>query len=124
MLDSEYILLPPKKVLKINHQLQRKLVAALVTGYSPDNLQMKISIATTSRHMPTNLCKWGQAQVHGSGDQFKCCVLLKGQQWMCDCTYVKVSKAPVFCYTHPTNHEMISMKPKLTFTNIRSTGCL
>ena len=124
MLDSEYVLLPPKRVLEIDHRLQRKLAAALVTRYSPDDPQMKISIATTSRHVPTSLYQWGQAQVRGGGDRFKCRALLKDQRWVHDCTYVKVSKAPVFCYTHPTNHEMISMKLELTFMNIRSTGHL
>ena len=120
--DSNYILLPPKKVLEIDAQLQKKLAAALVTRYSPDGPQMKISMVTASRHIPASLCQWGQAQVCGGGDQFKCHALLKGQQWVCDCMFVKVNKIMFPCHTHPTNHETISTKLKLISMNVKSTG--
>ena len=53
--DSDYILLPPKRELEIDGHLQQKLAAALVTRYSPDDPQMKISIATASRHIPARV---------------------------------------------------------------------
>ena len=88
--DSDFILLPPKKKLEIDVQLQKKLAAALVTRFSPDDPQMKISMATASRHIPSDIFQWGQAQICGGGDRFKCRVLLKSQRYTRDCTYVKV----------------------------------
>ena len=93
--DLDYILLPPQKRLVIDGSLCKKLAAALVTRYSPDNPQTKISVATASKHIPTSVRQWGQAQVCDGGDWFKCCALLKGQRHTRDCTYVKVS-VPLF----------------------------
>jgi len=89
--DSNYILLPPKKSLAIDGGLLKKLAAALVTRYSPDDPRMKISIATVSKYVPASVCQWGQVQIRDGGDRFKCHALLKGQAHSRDCTYVKVS---------------------------------
>lgn len=88
------ILLPPKRNLDIDSRLRKKLAAALVTRYSPDNPHMKISMATASKYIPTSVHQWGQAQIHHGGDCFKCRALLKGQSHARDCTYVKVSACP------------------------------
>ena len=64
---------------------------ALVTRYSPDDPQMKISMNTASKYVPTSVRQWGQAKICNGGDQFKCRALLKGQRQARDCTYVKVS---------------------------------
>ena len=119
--DSDYILLPPKRELEIDGSLHRKLAAALVTRYSPDNPRMKISIATASRHVPTRVRQWGQAQIRGGGDRFKCRALLKGQRHARDCTYVKVSTPLLFLYhVYTTNYQTISTKPRLIVTNVKS----
>jgi len=89
--DSDYILLPPEKSLEIDGRLLKKLAAALVTRYSPDDPRMKISIATASKYVPTSVRQWGQAQIRNEGDRFKCRALLKTQAHSRDCTYVKVS---------------------------------
>ena len=121
--DSSYILLPPKRELEIDSRLRGKLAAALVTRYSPNNLQMKISIATASRHVPARVHQWGQAQIHGGGDRFKCRALLKDQKCVRDCTYVKVSAPDLLsCHVYPTNYKTISTKPRLTFMRDKSTG--
>ena len=91
MPDSDYILLPPKRKLKINSRLHKKLAAALVTRYSPNNPQMKILMATASKYIQKSVCQWGQAQIRNGGNWFKCRVLLKGQKHTCDSTYVKLS---------------------------------
>ena len=88
--DSNYILLPPNRGLEIDNRLKRKLAATLVTRYSPDDPQKKISIATASKHVPASVRQWGQAQIRGGGDRFKCHVLLKGQRHSRNCTFVKV----------------------------------
>ena len=89
--DSDYVLLPPKRKLKIDHQLRKKLTMALVTRYSPDDPWMKVLIATTSKYVPASVRQWGQAQIRDGGDRFKCCAMLKGQRCTCDCTYMKVN---------------------------------
>jgi hypothetical protein len=94
--DSDYVLLPPNKKLEIDSGLRKKLAAALVTRYSPDNPQMKISIATASKYVPQSVSQWGQAQIRGGGDRFKCRALLKGRQHARDCTYVKVIAPSIF----------------------------
>ena len=94
--DSNYTLLPPERKLEINTRLQKKLAAALVTRYSPDDPRMKISMATVSKHVPASVRQWGQVQIRGGGDRFKCRTLLKGQRHTRDCTYVKVSAPPPF----------------------------
>ena len=91
--DSEYVLLPPTKKFAIDSGLCKKLAAALVTRYSPDNPLMKISIATASKYVPMSVHQWGQGHIRGGGDWFKCCGLLRGQRHARDCTYVKVSTA-------------------------------
>ena len=99
--DSNCILLPPKRRLEIDNWLHKKLAATLVTRYSPDNPQMKILMATTSKYVPTSVHQWGQAQICDGGDRFKCCALLKGKRHICDCTYVKVSASQLFPYRIP-----------------------
>ena len=68
-----------------------KLAMALVTRYSPDEPSMKISMATTSKYVPTSTRQWGQAQIGNRGDRFKSRALLKGQKHTHNCTYVKMS---------------------------------
>lgn len=89
--DTEYVILPPKKKLKIDNWLHRKLAAMLVTRYSPDDPQMKISMATASKHIPARVCQWGQVQICNGGNRFKGCALVKGQRYARNCSYVKVS---------------------------------
>lgn len=101
--DSEYVLLPPKKNLVLESGLSKKLAAALVTRYSPDNPPTKISIATASKYVPTSVCQWGQGHIRNGGDRFKCRGLLKGQRCARDCTYVKVSTA----YSLVTSFQLI-----------------
>jgi len=105
--DSEYILLPPKKSLVIDSSLCKKLAAALVTRYSPDdNPRMKVSVATASKYVPASVRQWGQGQIGGGGDRFKCRALLKGQGHARDCTYVKVSMPCLPpCRIFLANHE-------------------
>jgi hypothetical protein len=98
--DSDYILLPPKRMLEIDSKLRKKIAAALVTRYSPDDPQMKISMTTASKYVPASVCQWGQAQIRDGGDRFKCRALLKGQRHTRDCTYVKVSMS-LFLITSP-----------------------
>ena len=64
---------------------------ALVTRYSPDDSQMKISMNTASKYVPTSVRQWGQVKICNGGDQFKCHALLKGQRQAYDCMYMKVS---------------------------------
>ena len=119
--DSDYTLLPPKRMLKIDSWLWKKLTTALVTRYSPDDPRMKISMTTASRYVPASVCQWGQAQVCDGGDRLKCRALLKGQKHARDCTYIKVSTF----YPHfPSlaNHEITSMRPRLIFMNVKPTG--
>ena len=101
--DSEYVLLPPKRKLEIDSKLQKKLAATLVTRYSPDDPQMKISMATASKYIPASVHQWGQAQIRDGGDRFKCHALLKGQRRTRDCTYVRVSilDIPLFLIISP-----------------------
>ena len=94
--DANYLLLPPKRGLEIDDPLRRKLAATFVTRYSPNDPRMKISIATASKYIPVSVDQWGQGQIRGGGDQFKCRTLLKGQRHVRDCTYVKVSTSPFF----------------------------
>lgn len=89
--DSDYILLPPERDLAIDAGLCKKLAAALVTRYSPDDPRMKISIAVASKYVPASVRQWGQVCIRDGGDRFKCRALLKGQRDTRDCTYVKVS---------------------------------
>jgi hypothetical protein len=100
--DSDYILLPPKRKLGIDSRLRKKLAAALVTRYSPDDPQMKILMTTTSKYIPESIHQWGQPQIRDGGDWFKCRALLKGQGHARDCTYVKVSMS------HPPSPSRIS----------------
>ena len=76
--DSDYVLLPPKRKLEIDSRLRKKLAAALITRYSPDDPRMKISVATASKHVPTSVRQWGQAQIRDGGDRFKCHALSLG----------------------------------------------
>ena len=99
--DSNYMLLPLERKLEIDNRLLKKLAATLVIRYSPDDPRKKISIATASKHVPTSIRQWGQAQIRNSGDRFKCCALLKGQRHTRDCTYVKVSVFLHFCSPDP-----------------------
>ena len=120
VIDSNYILLPPKRKLEIDSRLRKKLAAALVTRYSPDDPRMKISITTASKYVPASIRQWGQAQIRDGGDRFKCRVLLKGQRHTRDCTYVKVSilKPSPYCIS-PANHKTVSMKLRLIFMNVK-----
>ena len=121
--DFDYVLLPPKRKLEIDSRLRKKLAAALVTRYSPDDPRMKISMATASKYIPTSVHQWGQAQIRNGGDRFKCRAMLKGQRHARDCTYVKVSTTrPVFAHRVPlVNHNTTSMKLRLIFMNAKST---
>ena len=118
--DSDYVLLPPKRKLEIDSHLHKKLTAALITRYSPDDPRMKISVATASKHVPTSVHQWGQAQIHDGGDRFKCRALLKGQRHTCDCTFVKVSWSQPFLYWIPmTNCVTTSIKLRSIFMNAK-----
>ena len=121
--DYNYVLLPPQRKLEIDSRLRKKLAAALVTRYSPDDPQMKIPIKTASKYVPVIVHQWGQAQIRDGGDRFKCRALLKGQRHARDCTYVKVSAPhPLFPYhMFPTNHVTRSTGLKLIFTNAKPT---
>jgi hypothetical protein len=100
--DHDYVLLPPQRKLEIDSRLRKKLAAALVTRYSPDDPRMKISMKTASKYVPTSVHQWGQAQIRDEGDHFKCRALLKSQRYACDCTYIKVSTChPFFSATYP-----------------------
>jgi len=105
--DSEYILLPPKKSLVIDSSLCKKLAAALVTRYSPDDdPRMKVPVAIASKYVPASVRQWGQGQIGGGGDRFKCRALLKGQGHSRDCTYIKVSMSHLPpCRIFLANHE-------------------
>lgn len=118
--DSDYVLLPPKRKLEIDSRLHKKLAAMLVTRYSPDDPHMKISMTTASKYVPISVRQWGQAQIRGGGDRFKCRALLKGKRHVRDCTYVKVSASQFIPYhILPTNYKNTSMKPRLIFSNAK-----
>ena len=78
------------RMLTIDSTLRKKLMAALVTRYSPNDPQRRILIATALKYIPASVHQWGQAHIHDSGNHFECCRLLKGQQHTHDCTHVKV----------------------------------
>lgn len=90
--DSDYCLLPPERQFLVDQGTRKKLAAALVTRYSPDDPRHKISIATASKYVPDSIRQWGQVQICGGGDRFKCGALLKNQKHSRDCTYVKVCR--------------------------------
>lgn len=121
MPDSGYTLLPPKRKLVIDAKLHKKLAMALVTRYSPDDPSMKISMATASKYVPTNVRQWGQVQIRDGGDRFKSRAMLKGQKRARDCTYVKVSSpCPLFSAASwlmdtSTKRRLIFMNAKLTW---------
>ena len=121
-LDSECILLPPKRKLVINAGLRKKLAMALVTRYSPNNLSMKILITTASKYIPTSVHQWGQVQICNRGNRFKSHALLKSRKHTCDCTHVKVSVHPVsFTIPFQLTDPVTSMKQRWIFMNARST---
>ena len=121
-LDSEYILLPPKRKLVIDAGLRKKLAMALVTRYSPNDLSMKISITTASKYIPASVRQWGQAQIRNGGDRFKSRALLKSQKRTRDCTHVKVSVHPAsFTIPFQLTDAVTSMKRRWISMNARST---
>ena len=69
--DPQYVLLAPRKKLKISEGLRRQLAELVVTRCSPDFTRRKVPTKTARKYIPDHLTEWGTVQIMKGGDRIK-----------------------------------------------------
>ena len=91
--------MPPRKVLRLDEDVRKKLTVALITRFSPLNGR-KIPSNIAKQYIPTEaVLQWGRVQVAEGGDRMCCRGMIKPESLGHDCTYIRVGL--LFVVTFP-----------------------
>lgn len=90
--DPTYMLMTPKKYLKLSNDLRLKVVDLLITRYSPLNRPMiSVGVAKNFVSDTEEFPHWGQLQIMNGGDKVGCQAIGKHRSDARDNTYIRVS---------------------------------